>query len=75
MHKKTTHEPGAKVMSAEDVKNDAQEIAFLLRQNSDKAEPVVSMQIPLSYFISALDNLDRNELIILRDSVEERLAI
>jgi hypothetical protein len=75
MKKKSAHEPKAKVMSAADVWDDAQEIADVLRQNLLRAEqPVVRLQIPLSTLLSAIDNLKRNELIILHEHVKERLA-
>ena len=74
MKRKSAHEPKARVMSAADVWDDAQQIADVLRQNLLKAEPVVKLQIPLSAFLSALDDLSRDELVILRQRVEERLA-
>jgi len=74
MKRKSVHEPKAKLMSAADVWDDAQQIATVLRQNLLKAEPVVRLQIPLSAFLSALDNLNQDELVILRQRVEERLA-
>lgn len=75
MKYKSTHEPEAKVMSAAEVWEDAQQIANVLRQNLLKAEPVVQLQIPLSIFLSALDNFRRDELIILHKHIEERLAV
>lgn len=71
---KSAHEPEEEVMSAEDVWADAQQIAEVLRQNLSRAEPMVGVQIPLSVFLSALDNLSRDELLALRDRVEELLA-
>ncbi len=75
MKRKSAHEPKAKVMSAAEVWDDAQQIAAVLRQNLLKAEPVVRLQIPLSAFLAALDNLNRDELVILHKRVEERLAV
>lgn len=75
MKRKSAHEPKAKVMSAADVWDDAQQIAAVLRQNLLKAEPVVRLQIPLSAFLAALDNLNRDEFVILHKRVEERLAV
>jgi len=74
MKGKSVHEPQAKVMSAAEVWDDAQQIANVLRQNLLRAEPVIRLQIPLSVFLSALDSLNRDELMILRQRVEERLA-
>ena len=74
MKRKTAHEPKAKVMSADEVWDDAQQIASLLRQNSSNAEPTVRLQIPLSALLSALDTLNRDELAILQKHVQQRLA-
>lgn len=75
MKRKSAHEPKAKVMSATEVWDDAQQIAAVLRQNLLKAEPVVRLPIPLSVFLSVLDDFSREELVILRKRVEERLAV
>ncbi len=75
MKRKSAHEPRAKVMGAAEVWDDAQQIAAVLRQNLLKAEPVVSLSVPLSVFLSALDSFSREELAILRERVEERLAV
>jgi hypothetical protein len=75
MNTKSVHEPEADVMSAEDVWDDAQQIAELLRQNASQAEPVVHLDIPFSYFLSILDTLNRDELVILHKRIEERLAV
>jgi hypothetical protein len=75
MKRKSAHEPKAKVMSAAGVWEDAQQIAEVLRRNLLKAEPTVGLRIPLSVFLSVLDDLSREELVILRKRVDERLAI
>lgn len=75
MNRKTAHEPKARVMSAADVWNDSQQIASVLRHNLLKSEPVVRLQIPLSVFLSAIDNFSRDELVVLQRQIEERLAI
>ena len=72
---KSVHEPDARVMSVEDVRNDAQQIADVLRQNLVKAEPKIGLQVPLSVFLSALGDLSRDELVVLRRRVDELLAI
>jgi hypothetical protein len=74
MSNQSAHEPEAKVMSAAEVWEDAQEIAEVLRQNLLKAEPVVRLQVPLSVFLSAVDEFSREELLILRQRIEERLT-
>ena len=75
MKHKSVHEPEAKLMSAADVWDDAQQMADVLRQNLSKAEPAVRLQPPFSAFLSALDSFDRDELVILRQCVEERLGV
>ena len=74
MKTKSAHEPEADVMEAADVWGDAQQIARVLQQNLRKAEPVVRLQVPLSSFLAALDNLSKEELMVLHQRVEERLA-
>jgi hypothetical protein len=74
MKLKSVHEPEARVMSAADVWADADQIAEVLRQNLFSSEPVVRFQVPLSAFLFALDSLNRDELVILRRRVDERLA-
>ncbi|MBM4047087.1 MAG: hypothetical protein FJ279_18450 [Planctomycetes bacterium] len=75
MKRKSAHEPKAKVMRAAEVWDDAQQIAEVLRRNLLKADPMVRPQIPLSAFVAALDNFSREELTILRQRLEERLAV
>ena len=74
MKHKAAHEPKAQVMPAADVWEDAQQITTVLRRNFLKAEPVVRLPIPLSLFLSALDNFSREELLIVRQHLEERLT-
>lgn len=74
MKRKSVHEPQAKVMSAEDVWDDAQQIATVLKQNLLKAEPVVQLYIPLSSFLLDMENLNQDELVVLHKCIEERLA-
>ncbi|MEZ4866079.1 MAG: hypothetical protein R3C14_32485 [Caldilineaceae bacterium] len=74
MEQQSVHEPDAKLMSAAEVWEDAQQIASILQRNTSKAEPVVRLQIPLSVFVSALEQFDRDELIIVRRRIDERLA-
>ena len=74
MIQKSAHEPDAIVMSAADVWNDARQLADVLRQNLLKSEPMVRLQIPFSLFLATLESFDRDELTVLRQRVEERLA-
>ena len=73
MENKTPHEPDENVMDAEEVWDDARELAGLLRQNLSQTEPVVRLQIPLSALLAAVDELNQEELRILKEHVEERL--
>ncbi len=74
MKQKTAHEPRARVMSADEVWRDSQQVADVLIKNLAQAEPLVRLQIPLSLFLAALDGLSRDELLLLRERVEEKLA-
>ena len=74
MEQKSAHEPGAQVMSASEVWSDATQLTEVLRQNLFRSEPVVRLQIPFSLFLSALEEFNRDELVILRRRVEECLA-
>lgn len=74
MKHKTVHEPKAKLMTAADVWDDAQQIAIVLRQSILKAEPSVRLRIPLSVFLSSVDDLTQDELIMLQRRVQERLT-
>lgn len=74
MKSKSAHEPKAKVMSAAEAWEDAQQVAQVLQRNLLRAEPTVRLQIPLSVFLSALNDLSRKELAILRKRVDEHLA-
>ena len=74
MELKSAHEPEAEVMSADDVWNDAQRLAQVLQSKAVKSGRLVSLRIPLSTYLSALDDLSQEDLMILRDRVEDRLA-
>lgn len=47
---KSAHEPDAPVMSADDVWDDALQVADALRQNLRKNERIVRLQVPFSFF-------------------------
>jgi uncharacterized linocin/CFP29 family protein len=74
MVQKSAHEPAAPVMSAADVWNDALNLAEILRHNLLRSEPMVRLQVPFSLFLSALEEFNREELVLLQRRVEERLA-
>lgn len=75
MATKSTHKAKARVMSANDVWEDAQEIALLIKKNLQKSDPVVKLQVPLSMFMSAVENLNREELLMLSRRIDEKLAV
>jgi hypothetical protein len=75
MKPKAIHEPDANIMSAIEVWDDAQQIAQILKQNMLKSEPMVQIGIPFSFFLSALDTLTRDDLLMLHKRIEERLAV
>ena len=50
MKQKSAHEPKAKVMKAEEVWDDAQQVASVLRQNLQRAEPVVRLPYRCQFF-------------------------
>ena len=74
MTQKSIHEPDAQLMSVADVWDDALSLAEILRRNLLRTEPMVCIQIPFSLFLSALEEFNREELVLLRRRVEERLA-
>ena len=74
MKSKSAHEPKAKVRSAAEAWEDAQQVAQVLRRNLLRAEPTVGLRIPLSVFLSALDDLSPEELAIFCKRVDEHLA-
>lgn len=74
MPNKTVHEPDAELMSANDVRNDAQRLAEIVQRNARNQPRSFQLQIPLSAYLSALDDLNQEELEILRERVDQRLA-
>lgn len=74
MKHQSAHEPDAEVMNAEDIWNDARQLAEALRQNALNVESVVRLPIPFSVLLSALDELTHDELTLLQQRVEERLT-
>jgi hypothetical protein len=74
MEQRTAHEPEAEVMSAADVWDDARRLAEVLQNNALKSGHVVRLQVPLSAYLAALDDLSREDLMILRKRLDQRLA-
>ena len=74
MEPRTAHEPEAEVMSAADVWDDAQRLAEVLQNNASKTGHFVRLQVPLSAYLAALDDLSREDLVILRKRLDQKLA-
>lgn len=74
MGQESVHEPDVELMSAANVWYDALNLAETLRSNLLRSEPMVRLQVPFSLFLSALEEFNREELVLLRRRVEERLA-
>ncbi len=74
MDRKTVHESEAELMSAADLWDGAQRLADVLQRNAAKGDPVVRLEVPLSAYLAALNELNRDELVILRQQIEQRLA-
>ncbi len=74
MVQKSVHEPEVQLMNPTDVWSDALSLAEILRRNLLRSEPMVRVQIPFSLFLSALEDFNQEELVLLRRRVEERLA-
>ncbi len=71
---RSPHEPRAKVMPASEVWEDARRLGKVLRANAQRAEPQVQIQVPLSAFLAALDGLSLDQLLVLRQRLDERLV-
>lgn len=66
---KTVHDPDAEYMSAEDVWNDSETIAAVLRRRL-----TAKSELPVSAVLAALDNFGTDELVLVRERVLQKLA-
>lgn len=71
---KSVHEPGARLLSAQDAIRDAERLHGLLRRNRQQAEREVQLRVPFSVLIEAIEQLEAGELRLLAQRLEERLA-
>ena len=71
---KSVHEPGARLLSAQDAIQDAERLRGLLRRNRQRAEREVQLRVPFTVIIEAVDQLEASELRLLAQRLEERLA-
>jgi len=71
---KSIHEPEVPLLSAQDAIQDAERLRSLLQRNRQRAEREVQLRVPLTAIIEAIDQLKANELRLLAQRLEERLA-
>ena len=70
----TTHAPEAQLLSAEDAIRDAEQLGALLQRNRRRSERRVSLRVPFTVIIEAIDQLKVGELHLLSQRLDERLA-
>jgi len=71
---KSIYEPGAQLLSAQDAIQDAERLQALLLRNGQRAEREVQLRVPFTVIIEAVDQLEADELRLLAQRLEERLA-
>jgi hypothetical protein len=74
VEQKSTHEPGAQLLRAQDVVQDAERLQALLLRNRQRAEREVQLRVPFTVIIEAVDQLEADELRLLAQRLEERLV-
>jgi len=71
---KSIYEPGAQLLSAQDAIQDAERLQGLLLRNQQRAKREVQLRVPFTVIIEAVDQLEADELRLLAQRLEERLA-
>lgn len=71
---KSIDEPKAQLLSAQDAIQDAERLQALLLRNRQRAEREVQLRVPFAVIIEAVDQLEADELRLLAQRLEERLA-
>ena len=71
---KSIHEPDAPLLSAQDAIQDAGRLQELLWRNRQQAEQEVQLRVPFTVILKAIDQLEANELRLLVQRLEDRLA-
>jgi hypothetical protein len=71
---KSIHEPRAQLLSAQDATQDAERLQALLLRNRQRAEREVQLRMPFTVIIEAVDQLEADELRLLAQRLDERLA-
>jgi hypothetical protein len=74
MKTRAVHEPGARLMNADEVAQDAVRLAAVLRHNLLKSEHGDRLEIQFSALLAAVENLSRAELLALSRRIAERLS-
>jgi hypothetical protein len=74
MRNRTAHGPKTRVMSIADVLEDARRLEVILGGSAPTVSHDVQITIPFSALLGALDRMTREELIALRQRLDERLA-
>jgi hypothetical protein len=74
VEQKSIHEPGAQLLSAQDAIQDAERLRALVLRNRQRAEREVQLRVPFMVIIEAVDQLEVDELRLLAQRLEERLA-
>ncbi len=67
---KSIHEPGAQLLSVQD----AERLQALLLRNRQRAKREVQLRVPFTVIIEAVNQLEADELSLLAQRPEERLA-
>jgi len=74
VEQKSIHEPRAQLLSAQDAIQDAERLRALVLRNRQRAEREVQLRVPFMVIIEAVDQLEVDELRLLAQRLEERLA-
>jgi hypothetical protein len=74
VEQKSVHEPGAQLLSAQDAIQDAERLRALLLRNRQQAKREVQLRVPFTVIVEAVDQLEADELRLLAQRLEERLA-
>jgi len=69
------HEPDAPLLAADDAIQDAGRLQELLRRNAQRAQHEIRLSVPLSAIMEAVEQLGPEELRLLAQRLDERLAL
>ena len=71
---KSIHKPRAQLLSSQDAIRDAERLQALLLRSRQRAKREVQLRVPFTVIIEAVDQLEADELRLLAQRLEERLA-